>query len=160
MTEDQLPIFRLPSLAPDPPGLPALTLPDPEQPDPPALLFGPSASVPLDLPPTERPDPPLPTLLEPLLPPNLLRFPPGEHAVGQAEVAPTLGETPATLAPESATHIQRSVDAQALPPTLDYNETRTTQDGMTHRLRHLAPLLLALSDRLSSWAGQEVPRDR
>ncbi|WP_069801480.1 hypothetical protein [Thermogemmatispora onikobensis] len=160
MTDDQLPTFRFPPLAPDPPGLPALTLPDPEQPDPATLSFGLSASAPLDLPPTDRPDPPLPTLLAPLLPPNLLRFPPSEHAVGQTEVAPTLGETPATLAPEGATRLQRSADVQALPPTLYYEETRTTQGGMTHRLRHLAPLLLALSNRSTSWAGQEVSRDR
>ncbi|MBX5455903.1 MAG: hypothetical protein IRZ31_03295 [Thermogemmatispora sp.] len=163
MTDDQLPAFRFPRLAPDTPGLPALTLPDPEKADPSALFFAQPASAPLDLPPTNQPDPPLPTLLEPLLPPNLLRFPASEHSLGQTEIAPTLGESPATLAPEIAAQVERSADARSLPPTLHYDETRTTQAGMTHRLRHLASLLLALSEGPEGsppWDSQEALHER
>ncbi|RAQ95638.1 hypothetical protein [Thermogemmatispora tikiterensis] len=160
MTDEQFLALRFPPLAPDTPGLPALTLPDPEKADPSALFLAQPASALLDLPSTDQPDPPLPTLLEPLLPPNLLRFPSSEHSLRQAEIAPTLGEAPATLSPEIAAQVRRSADARLLPPTLHYDETRTTQDGMTHRLRHLASLLLALSQESPPWAGQEVPYDR
>ncbi|MBX5450675.1 hypothetical protein [Thermogemmatispora sp.] len=149
MAADQSPDFTFPSLSPDEPGLPALTFPDSEQPDPPRPTLLQPAPVPQELCPLvhplpERPDPPLDDLLAPILPSGLLRLPPNEHALGQVSATPILGEVPTTPAPDIAALAASSPDAQSLPSGLLYNEIRTTQDNMTHRLRHLAPLLQAL----------------
>nr|BBH95025.1 hypothetical protein KTA_32240 [Thermogemmatispora argillosa] len=158
MTDYQLPDFNVPPLSAAEPGLPALTLPDPEQPDPPRPALLEPAPTPLELPPAEQPDPPLADLLAPIFPPSLRRFPTSEHALGKVSATPAIGEAPATLAQHIAALIESSPDAQSLPSDLRYEETRTTQDRMTHRLRHLAPLLLAL---LSAERGlapeQEAP---
>jgi hypothetical protein len=159
MAEFSTPDFSVPPLAAGQPGLPALELPDPARPDPPAAaLLQPAAPAALELPNPRQPDPPVPDLIDPVMPPDLLRFPPATtHSLGdRPQIAPALAEPPAQLAPATSQLAHNSADAKQLPPELHYDETRTVQDGMTSRLRHLAPLLLLLqghsSDRGLSWS--------
>ncbi|WP_376795830.1 hypothetical protein [Thermogemmatispora sp.] len=158
MTDEQVSTAsQLPSLTPEPPDQPTLALPDPEQPDPPVLSLPLPASDLLDQLPIHLPDPPVPSLLEPILTANLSHPPANTHIADPVTVAPVLGAVPATLALDIAARVQRSADAQLLPANLHYDETRTTQEHMTHRLRHLAPLLLALSAENMPQAEREVP---
>lgn len=143
------PDFSLPPLQQVDLTIPGLSLPDPTQPDP----FLPDLTAPdmpagLDHQDGTLPNPPSPDLLAPTIPALLVQ--PDEMrsalraAYGPVEVQAQIGAEPASIDAEAASLAVNSADARQLPPSLRYEQVYTTQDGMTRRARHLAPLLSGL----------------
>lgn len=141
--------FSLPPLQQADLAIPGLSRPDPTRPDPflPDLT-APTMPADLDRPDVTLPDPRSADLLSPLIP-HLLAQPdatrPALHAAyGPVEVQPQVGAEPANMDAQAAALAAHSADALSLPPSLRYEQVYTTQDEMTRRARHLAPLLSSL----------------
>lgn len=157
LADSTLPNFSLPPLEMVDLTSPGLSLPDPVRPDP----FLPDLTAldePDDL---DRPDMTLPNpygsdLLQPALPETPEAWALMDERVPQEYgdlTAPTavqvpLADTLASLAPAAQAMVDSSADAQHLPTGLHYDQVYTTQDEMTHRARHLAPLLLGLDGQV------------
>ncbi|MDQ2906566.1 MAG: hypothetical protein M3Y81_23875 [Chloroflexota bacterium] len=152
MAEFSMPDFSVPNLAGTDLTFPDLTSPDPTRPDPPLPdLLAPSIPAGLEQPPTDEPSPALPDLTDPLIP--------GELSLPDAstpEYAETLlatidvpmADPPGELAGAAMELVHASPDNQDLPAGLTYAKDYTTQEEMTHRLRHLATLILGLDGKV------------
>ena len=143
--------FSLPPLQQVDLTIPGLSLPDPTRPDP----FLPDLTAPamptgLDHPDNTQPDPHTPDLLSPTIPALLTQ--PDEMrsalqaAYGPLAVQPRVGAQPANMDAEAASLAANSADTRQLPSSLRYEQVYTTQDEMTRRARHLAPLLSDLHE--------------
>ena len=148
MEDFTLPDFSVPPLQDADLSQPSLDFPDPARPDPPVpALLQPAIPADLDRLDTARPDPLLSDLLAPEVPVQL-RLPwsdepeYAEPLAAPVEVA--LADTPGELDPEGLAGALESPDARQLPANLEYSQEFSTQDGMTHRLRRQATLLLGL----------------
>lgn len=153
LADSTRPDFSLPPLEKADLSMPGLTLLNPQQPDPYLPdLTAPQIPDDLDRPDVLLPDPFSPDLLQPALPETLTlsdaQTPEYPELTGPVDVQIPLAEEPATLAPSALSLAGNSADAQNLPPHLRYDQVYTAQDEMTHRARHLAPLLLALEGQV------------
>lgn len=148
LADSTRPDFSLPPLEQVDLTIPGLSLPDPAQPDP----FLPDLTAPdlpadLDRPDVTRPDPPSADLLLPLIPALLAQREAERSALvayGPTEVQAQVVAEPANMDEEAPSLAANSADARQLPPALRYEQLYTTQDEMSRRARHLAPLLAAL----------------
>ncbi|MBA2286660.1 MAG: hypothetical protein H0W02_14380 [Ktedonobacteraceae bacterium] len=153
MAEFSMPDFSVPNLAGTDLTFPDLTFPDPTRPDPPLPdLLAPSIPAELDRPPVAEPSPALPDLTDPLIPGDLHRPDAsapeyGETLLPAIDVA--MSDPPGELAGAAMELVHSSPDSQNLPAGLTYVKDYMTQEEMTHRLRHLATLILGLDGKVT-----------
>lgn len=149
LADSTRPDFSLPPLQRVDLTLPGLSLPDPTRPDPflPDLT---DADMPSDMerPDTVLPDPRSPDLFSPDVP-QVLAQPDQRQsmlraAYGPVEVHAPVSEEPGSMDPSASSLVANSADARQLPPSLHYEQVYTSQDEMSRRNRHLAPLLSGL----------------
>ncbi len=153
LADSTRPDFSLPPLEKVDLSMPGLTLLNPQQPDPYLPdLTAPQMPDDLDRPDVLLPDPRSPDLLQPVIPGTLsltdaqaTEYP---ELTGPVDAQIPLAEEPATLASSALSLARSSADALNLPPHLRYDQVYTAQDEMTHRARHLTPLLLALDGQV------------
>ncbi|HLI05207.1 MAG TPA: hypothetical protein VKV40_01410 [Ktedonobacteraceae bacterium] len=146
LADSTRPDFSLPPLQKADLTLPSLDLPDPTRPDP----FLPDLTDPdipdnLDRSDGTLPDPRSPDLLYPNVPHALAQPNQRQSMVralyGPVEVRPQTAAEPGSMSPSAPELAANSADARQLPPFLRYEQVYSTQDKMSRRSRHLAPLL-------------------
>lgn len=152
MAEFSMPDFSVPNLAGTDLTFPDLTRPDPTRPDPPLPdLLAPPIPLELDRPPTDEPSPALPDLTDPLIPGDL-HMPDASTPEYVETLLPVIdvpmSDQPGKLADAAIELVHASPDSQDLPAGLTYAKDYTTQEEMTHRLRHLATLILGLDGKV------------
>ncbi len=149
LADSTRPDFSLPPLQRVDLTIPGLSLPDPTRPDPflPDLIT-PDVPPDLDRPDETLPDPRSPDLLFPGNPEVLVQ-PDQQQSMlralyGPVEVHAQVSEEPGGLDPSAPSLVAHSADARQLPSSLHYEQVYTSQDEMSRRSRHLAPLLSGL----------------
>ncbi|MBA2287294.1 MAG: hypothetical protein H0W02_17625 [Ktedonobacteraceae bacterium] len=152
MAEFSMPDFSVPDLTSTDLTFPVPTFPDPTRPDPPLPdLLTPAIPAELDRPPVNEPAPALPDLTDPLIPGDL-HMPDASASEYTESLLATIdvpmSKLPGELADAAMELVHASPDSQNLPAGLTYAKDYTTQEEMTHRLRHLATLILGLDGKV------------